>query len=201
MRDGKHTECKLLGEAQCPTKNYLSYKEAKELVERSQPFDPADPSQRLHPFPHFVRDAVDYLIFGEEEEWGQVKFYTAVGSAFDFFHGVDCFLIVTQGDKETIITMDLTCNPEKLDCKADVLIHIPEKGVNQKHNRGNFLEFVNKTTVKIVQAFENCTTKTYLDPQAVIDRLVQLAESTATADPELADELWVQAEKMMDKYI
>lgn len=48
-----------------------------------------------------------------------VTVYTAIHSAFDIFHGVDAFVEVGR----TIVTLDVTLNPEKVVAKADVVYH------------------------------------------------------------------------------
>lgn len=48
-----------------------------------------------------------------------VRFYTAVGSALDFYYGIDAF-IEFNGQ---IVTIDLTMNDEKVCGRADVIVH------------------------------------------------------------------------------
>ena len=48
----------------------------------------------------------------------QVELFTAVGSALDFFHVIDCFAV----SGNAVVTMDLTKNPNKDSGKAHLVI-------------------------------------------------------------------------------
>lgn len=48
-----------------------------------------------------------------------IRFYTAVGSTLDKMHSVDGFF---EFEGKVTVTLDLTMNPEKDACKADVLV-------------------------------------------------------------------------------
>jgi hypothetical protein len=47
----------------------------------------------------------------------RLEFYSAVGTAFDFYHGVDGFFLIDK----SIVTIDLTCR-DKQDAKADIVL-------------------------------------------------------------------------------
>ena len=82
-----------------------------------QPWDPSDPE------PRFASDlhASVALALGLDD-WSTLKFFTAVGSALDHFHGVDCFFVF----KGKIVTIDVTVNSEKLIGKADMVLNISD---------------------------------------------------------------------------
>ncbi len=49
----------------------------------------------------------------------KVRFYTAVYSSFDIFHGVDAFVEIVG----VVVTIDVTLNPRKVRGKAHVVYH------------------------------------------------------------------------------
>ncbi len=51
--------------------------------------------------------------------FNDLKLYTAIGSPFDIFYGVDAFF--EYGDAK--VTLDITTNPHKTEHKADYIIH------------------------------------------------------------------------------
>lgn len=56
---------------------------------------------------------------GLGDEWSQLRFYTAIGSALDHYHGVDAFFEFGGAR----VTMDITQNPAKESgYKADFII-------------------------------------------------------------------------------
>jgi len=58
------------------------------------------------------------------------KFYTAVGSAFDRWHGVDAVIeLATEAGKQIIVTIDVTKKAAKPDGKADIIFTVPEDGL------------------------------------------------------------------------
>jgi hypothetical protein len=126
---GNLFETEILFECAVVWDNYISYAKCIELVKSSQPrgWDPTDPpsvaGNDLHAL---VVEALD-------TDYSEVKLYTALHSALDQFHGVDCF-IEYQGRYATI---DLTINPYKDSYKADFVlqesdIYNNEGKVNQK---------------------------------------------------------------------
>ncbi len=94
--------------------DYVPFRKAMAMVKRFQPWDPTDPSSPA------VNDfhALVCLELGVED-YSVVKFYTAVGSPLDRFHGIDSF-IEWNG---VVVTFDLTINSKKDEYKADIILH------------------------------------------------------------------------------
>ncbi len=84
-----------------------------------------DPTNPRKPFAKELRLAViDGLELEDPKEMEYVKFYTAVGTSADIFHGVDGWVEYTfPSGQQVVVTLDVTANPEKVSTKADVLIH------------------------------------------------------------------------------
>lgn len=113
--------------------SYVPFKEAFELVKMFQPIDretkkPQDPTHPKESFPKDLRVAIaDALGLTTIEELNRVKYYTAVGSHLDTFHGVDAFIELegkTPGESR-IVTFDVTLRTEaaaKKGAKANVII-------------------------------------------------------------------------------
>lgn len=111
---GRLLEEEALGVCRAKAGPYQSWKKALAAVLANQPWDPSDPG------PRFASDlhAEVALCLGLED-WSVLRYYTAVGSDFDVWHGVDAFLIF-QGE---MVTIDVTTNPEKLNgYKADFIV-------------------------------------------------------------------------------
>lgn len=84
--------------------DYKTYQDALEQVKNDYLGDPADPQ------PRFANDL--HAEVAQElglEDWSGLKFYTAVNSALDRYHGVDAFF--EYGDARVV--MDATKNPAK----------------------------------------------------------------------------------------
>lgn len=101
---------------------YVGFNDSVDLVKKFQPWDPTNPGK------DFARDlrieVIDRLNLAKEEDMEKVRFYTAVGSPLDVFHGVDAFL--EYADKEGEIhrvTFDLSLDSEKEERrKADLVV-------------------------------------------------------------------------------
>ena len=124
MQDGKFFEGAVLGECTASWDGYMSYKEAMCAVRQAQPGgDPTDP----------VKDtASDLHVFVCEElgcdDYSFVKFFTAIGSPLDFFHGVDAWFEFNG----RVVTIDVTLNPNKEKPKADLVILGQDDGISRE---------------------------------------------------------------------
>ncbi len=98
-------EREMLGQCLAPYRGYLRWREAAQLVRKSQPRAKAPVAARL-----------------EREVSAQVgvsvMFFTAVGSALDVMHGCDGFFEF----RGVVVTIDITMNPHKDSGKADIVI-------------------------------------------------------------------------------
>ncbi len=100
---------------------YLPYHKAMKVAMSNQPWDdPTDPE------PRFPRD-LHFLVCEELGiDCSELRYYTAVGTAFDFFHGIDAFFTYKRGDKVYWVTLDLSLR-QKFEYKADILVGFMEK--------------------------------------------------------------------------
>ncbi len=87
---------------------YLTWQKAAEQVRTHQPCTHRPAARRLH--------AEVAKRFGKCAS--AVKFYTAVHSPLDMFHGVDCFFEF----RGVMVTIDVTINPGKNSGRADVVV-------------------------------------------------------------------------------
>ena len=155
-RSGKLNEAFLLGEVRTQdpeyqkvlknlggdSRGYLPFVTAMELAMLFQPVvkalnretkreerraqDPANPEKR---FANDLRVQIaDKLGLATFEELERLKYYTAIGSPLDFFHGVDAFVVLEgehSSDPKKIVTFDFTLRTEagaKENAKANVII-------------------------------------------------------------------------------
>lgn len=101
---------------------YVGFNDSVDLVKKFQPWDPSNPGK------DFARDIrieiIDRLNLAKEEDMERVKFYTAVGSPLDVFHGVDAFLEYAGEEGEIYrVTFDLSLDPGKEEKhKADLVV-------------------------------------------------------------------------------
>lgn len=137
-RSGKIHEAFLLGEVRregSDVKDYLPYKKALELAKRFQPLNPEtgkpqDPTNPWKAFPRELRLAIGEKlgIIEDDEAMDRLRYYTAVGSPLDAFHGVDA-MIELEGkapkEESRRVTFDVTLKSEpeaKEGAKADVVV-------------------------------------------------------------------------------
>jgi hypothetical protein len=131
-------------------KTYLPYKKAMEAVKRMQPFDPSDPE------PGFANDL--HATIAERlklEDYSRLRFFTAISSHLDIWHGVDAFFELDSKEKKIIVTLDVTSNPNKDSCKADVLVEIPSEGLDPKEDRIEYMEKIEEVADKVVSLIKS----------------------------------------------
>ena len=119
-----------------------------EIVRRCQPWE-----NFSDPDPRFANDLhakiADLLGLGD---YKILKFYTAVGSHLDKFHGIDAFFEYDCGDKTITITLDVTINPRKgEEYKADVVFYFPADGLDPKIDKKEYLEKIGKVAQSVVE--------------------------------------------------
>lgn len=155
-------------------RGYLPFYVAKELAMQFQPLvrsenrfthdmevklqDPANPDKG---FPKDLLEAIkDQLGFISDEDLSRLKYYTAVGSPLDYFHGVDAFIILegkTKQDPEALVTFDVALKngaSEKQDARADIIIKEPEPPVDPESTRV-YLRQVDDLAAQAVKFFQN----------------------------------------------
>ncbi len=102
---GRMFERRVLGECKASYKGYMTRREAAALVRRHQPRQVAG-------------DAANLLAEVRRQTKSAVQFFTAVGSAMDYCHGVDAFFEFAG----LIVTIDVTKNSAKDAGKADLVV-------------------------------------------------------------------------------
>lgn len=111
---GRLFEEEILGEIHVSWDGYMTYNRSLEYAKEHQEWDPSDPeTPKANDLHALVAIALNL------EDWSNLKFYNAVDTPMDYFHGVDCFF---EFDGE-IVTIDLTVNPHKREYKADLIVH------------------------------------------------------------------------------
>lgn len=113
---GRFFETDNFGESRCKhPEQYQKYSDAIADVKNNQPGDPTDPKPR---FANNLHTEVATEL-GLGDDLSQLRFYTAIGSALDHYHGVDGFFEFG----EARVTMDITQNPAKEGgYKADIIV-------------------------------------------------------------------------------
>lgn len=106
--NGRLFETTTLGRCAAICQGYAPWREAVEQVRKHQPREKRPAALRLE------KEVARY--FGKLGM--SVKFYTAVHSAMDFYHGVDAFFEF----RGVLVTIDVTINPNKNSGKADVIV-------------------------------------------------------------------------------
>ncbi len=128
---------------------YRTYEQSLRLVKEMQPFDPTRPTPE---FAYMVRR----LIFKELEltDEQELRFYTAVGSALDLYHGVDGWFEITRAGHEVRATIDMTKNDLKdTGYKADITFLVPDAGLDRKLDRDEFIRYAINLARKVVEIF------------------------------------------------
>jgi hypothetical protein len=102
--------------------DYLPLEESIKLAMEFQPADPANPRKPFaKEFLLACREKLE-LDSASQEDMDRLKFYTAVGSPADIYHGRDGIMIFEDFDKKIYeIGVQVSKNPEKLN-RSDVLI-------------------------------------------------------------------------------
>ncbi len=159
---GKIAETEMLGKTEREKSlkiSYLPYRSAMALVRQTQPgtsdsnykFGPSDPE------PYFANDlhaSIAELL--ELDNYDQLRYYTAVGSELDRYHGVDAFFdyFLEDPDHSVTITLDLTLNPHKEEYKADVVLQASEEDLDLKGNKKGYSRLVEESANKIANAIK-----------------------------------------------
>lgn len=132
--------------------DYCNYNRSVGLVKESQPFD--NPSE---PDTFFADDMLaNTAIQIKEEDFSKFRFFTAVNSHLDKYHGVDAFIEYDHPDAGVVrITLDVTTNPAKGDSyKADVIILWPQEGLDPKLDKEDYRKKLNEVSDRISEIIE-----------------------------------------------
>jgi len=93
-----------------------------DFIRKNPSEDPTNPRQ---PFANELRLAIgDALGLVDDADLNRLKFFTAVGTPADVFHGIDGWIEyeAKRGNDSVIVTLDATKNPNKETAKADMVI-------------------------------------------------------------------------------
>ena len=102
-------------------RGYVVYNKAVELVRTFSTEDPTNPQK---PFAKELRMAViEALGLEDDEDMDRIRFYSAVGTVLDIYHGVDGWIELQLDEEPAIlVTLDVTLNKQKTDHKADIIV-------------------------------------------------------------------------------
>jgi hypothetical protein len=157
MQRGKVVEHDLFSEVKAPRalsnaeKRYMKFGESLAWAKEHQPGEPTNPRA---PFANEVRiEILDLLALETPEEFAKVRFYTAVGSHLDYFHGTDAFIEFDGDAKKNIpaglVTLGVTIrNKEGESLKTDIEIWAPNDGIDETGK--DFSTYAKKVAVAIV---------------------------------------------------
>ena len=123
------------------------------IVKENQPKD-TDPEDPKPKFPNDLQFAVFNAL---ENDNVRVRFYTAVGSSFDYHrdYGGDGFIEIEENGGEPImITLDVKTHEE--DTKSNVLIVYPAEGLDPEdlEDKIKWDELIAKTTRDVIMTFK-----------------------------------------------
>lgn len=107
--------------AEAGERGYITRGRAIELVRQFTKDDPTNPAK---PFAKELRLAViDELGLEDDEVMDRIRFYSAVGTPLDVFHGIDGWIEFFPDDGfPRMVTLDVTMDPGKVEHKADVIV-------------------------------------------------------------------------------
>ena len=158
IQRGRLVERDLLGEVRGEMpyqEGYVPYKEAQRWVMSNQPAQPTNP---IKPFAHELRIALlDCLGFQTRVQFNKVRFYTAVGSALDHWHGIDAFIQVDADEDlrvpSGLITLGVTTRDKSDESfNTDVEIWVPNEGLDEISKKfDNGVQKVAKAIAKHLQ--------------------------------------------------
>ena len=104
-------ESEVLGTCRVRAHGYIKFNQALSEVKENQPNDPHHPIGEAGEFHKAVAS-----VMGVDPD--KLELYTAVGSSLDIFHGIGGFFSF----EGVTVTVDVTANSHKDNCKARVLV-------------------------------------------------------------------------------
>ena len=151
---GKIIENELFGETREKERGhrhngYLTYESSLAVVKATQgENNPTDPDR---PFANDLHATVAQEL--SPEDYSCVRFYTAIGSPLDFYHGVDGVIEFSLPDGSAfVVTIDITTNPEKLEYKADIVVQVPFDGLDREVDKEQYAEVLSAAAQRVVEA-------------------------------------------------
>ena len=130
---------------------YLTYASSLEVVKATQGNnDPTDPEW---PFANDLHATIAQELC--PDAYDQLKFYTAIGSPLDFYHGVDGVIeFSVEGGDALLVTIDVTTNPEKDAYKADIIVQVPFDGLDREVDKDQYGEAVIAAAQQVIEALK-----------------------------------------------
>lgn len=102
---------------------YMTMRDAMDIIRRHYPEDPTNPAKD---FARELRIAIIEALNLSDEEADNLKFYNAINTPLDIFHGTDAWIEYAdpQTHRRSQVTLDATLNTGKIaeGHKADVII-------------------------------------------------------------------------------
>lgn len=150
---GGMVEKELFGQSGYESTEHLDFSDYKyitrgtsfNVLKGMQPFEPTDPE------PDFANTVHYYVYEGLGLDAENVKFYTAVKSPLDKFHGIDGWFEIDKDGRLRRVTVDITMNDHKDEYKADVVFLIPNGGLDRKVDKEQFIEYSNSLAEKVIE--------------------------------------------------
>lgn len=136
-------------------RGYIAYSKVIDLIRRFPSEDPTNPQK---PFAKELRMAViEALDLEDEEDMARIRFYSAVGTALDIFHGIDGWIeLQLEEGPPVLVTLDVTLNTQKLEHKADIII---QEITDPSQNEDRFLEQVEQYALQVIERFHEELTR------------------------------------------
>lgn len=123
--------------AEARENGYITRERAIELIRQYTKEDPTNPSK---PFAKELRLAViDQLGLEDDEDLDRIRFYSAVGTPLDVFHGVDGWIeFCSETGFPIMVTLDVTKDPERVVEKKEqgkvdlIILEMPDPSEDEK---------------------------------------------------------------------
>ncbi|MBI2473840.1 hypothetical protein HYV70_04805 [Candidatus Uhrbacteria bacterium] len=132
-------------------RGYITYNRVIELIRKFSSEDPTNPQK---PFARELRMAViEALGLEDDEDMDRIRFYSAVGTALDIYHGIDGW-IELQLDEEPpiLVTLDVTLNTKKTDHKADIIV---QEITDPSQDEKRFVQDVEYYASQVIERFHD----------------------------------------------
>jgi hypothetical protein len=127
---------------------YITWRGSFDMLKEMQPSDPTEPA------PDFANTVHYYIFEGLGIDASDLKFFTAVKSPLDKFHGIDGWFEIGEGRNLKRVTVDITLNENKDEHKADIVFLIPNGGLDRKVDKEQFLEYAQALSNRVVEFFK-----------------------------------------------
>jgi len=132
-------------------RGYVTYNKALELVRTFSQEDPTNPQK---PFAKELRLAViEALDLEDDDEMNRIRFYSALGTALDIFHGIDGWIELQLDEGPPIlVTLDVTLNTKKSEHKADIIV---QEITDPSQDENRFLEEIQQCALQVIEMFQD----------------------------------------------